>query len=124
MGLVQHRIEAAGLCTISLSPMAEVTAAYGVPRVAAVEHPFTQTVGRVGDAEGQRAVLLATLEALESAERPGEVAHLPFTWPEPRGQAVKSGMPDRHPPIVGYLKRKPWLMARFLRGKVPGPSRG
>jgi hypothetical protein len=36
----------------------------------------------VGDREGQRNVLLKTLEVLEKAKRPGEVWHLPFTWPE------------------------------------------
>ena len=36
----------------------------------------------MGDREGQRKVLLETLAVLEKAERPGEVWHLPFTWPE------------------------------------------
>jgi hypothetical protein len=36
----------------------------------------------VGDREGQRKVLLEALSVLEKAKRPGEVFHLPFTWPE------------------------------------------
>ena len=36
----------------------------------------------MGDREGQREVLLKTLEVLEKAKKPGEVWHLPFTWPE------------------------------------------
>jgi len=36
----------------------------------------------VEDREGQRKVLLKTLEVLEKAKKPGEVWHLPFTWPE------------------------------------------
>ena len=39
-------------------------------------------MGQVGDREGQKKVLLKTLEVLEKAKRPGEVWHLPFTWPE------------------------------------------
>ena len=39
-------------------------------------------MGQVGDREGQRKVLLKTLEVLEKAKKPGEVGHLPFTWPE------------------------------------------
>jgi hypothetical protein len=39
-------------------------------------------VGQSGDREGQRQVLLATLEVLENARKPGEIWHLPFTWPE------------------------------------------
>lgn len=122
MGLVQRSIEEAGFSTITLSPMAEVTAAFGAPRVAAVEHPLSQTVGRPGDAEGQRAVVWATLEALESTTTPGEIVHLPFTWHESRARAIKHSEPARPPPIVGYLKRKPWLMAKLLRGKLPRPG--
>jgi hypothetical protein len=122
VGLVQRRIEEQGFSTITLSPMAEVTASAGVPRLAAVEHPLGQTVGRPGDVAGQRAVLLATLEALQTITRPGEMQHLPFVWHEPRGEAIKNSHPHPMPPIVDLLKRKPWLMAKFLRGKLPKPG--
>lgn len=36
----------------------------------------------MGDREGQRRVLTEVLSVLEKAEGPGEVWHLPFTWPE------------------------------------------
>ena len=36
------------------------------------------------------AVLLAALEALESADEPGEMVHLPFRWHEPRAEAIKN----------------------------------
>jgi hypothetical protein len=39
-------------------------------------------MGQVGDREGRRKVLLKTLEVLEKAKKPGEIWHLPFTWPE------------------------------------------
>ncbi len=122
MGLAQREIEAAGFSTISLSPMAEVTAAVGAPRVAAVEHPLSQTVGRPGDRQGQGAVLQATLEALQSIQEPGGIVHLPFTWHETRAEAIKNSHPGEPPPIVAYIKRKPWLMARFLKGKLPRPG--
>ncbi|MBW2440464.1 MAG: hypothetical protein JRH12_08325 [Deltaproteobacteria bacterium] len=54
----------------------------GIPRVAAIEYPYGRTVGEVNDAAGQRKVLLAALSFLERARTPGEVCHLPFTWPE------------------------------------------
>ena len=54
----------------------------GIPRVAAIEFPYGRPVGEVNDAEGQRQVLLKTLSFLESAGVPGEMCHLPFTWPE------------------------------------------
>ena len=49
---------------------------------AAIEYPYGRPMGQVGDREGQRNVLLKTLEVLEKAKKPGEVWHLPFTWPE------------------------------------------
>lgn len=54
----------------------------GIPRVAAIEYPFGRTVGQVNDAADQRRVLLETISCLEKAKNPGQVFHLPFTWPE------------------------------------------
>ena len=102
--------------------MAEVTAAVGAPRVAAVEHPLSQTVGRPGDAKEQTAVIQATLDALQTIDRPGGIAHLPFTWHESRAEAIRNSHPDEEPPIVDYIKKKPWLMAKFLKGKLPKPG--
>ena len=48
MGLVQREIEAAGISTISLSMMPELTQSVGVPRIAAIEHPFGLTLGLPG----------------------------------------------------------------------------
>ena len=56
-----------------------------MPRVVAIEYPFGRPVGEVDDRRGQRAVLLAALAVLEQAKGPGEIFHLPFTWPgEPK----------------------------------------
>ncbi len=54
----------------------------GIPRVAAIEYPYGRPIGEVHDPEGQRAVLLEALSVLKRAKIPGEVFHLPFTWPE------------------------------------------
>lgn len=54
----------------------------GIPRVAAIEYPYGRPVGQAEDAIGQRKVLLETLSVLERAQTPGQVFHLPFTWPE------------------------------------------
>ena len=65
-----------------LSPTWEFTWAEGIPRIAAIEYPYGRPVGQIGDKEGQRKVLLKALSVFEKAKRPGEVIHLPFTWPE------------------------------------------
>lgn len=65
-----------------LTPTPEFHRAIGIPRSAAIEYPFGRPVGQVHDREGQRHVLLKTLKVLEDAQVPGEIWHLPFTWPE------------------------------------------
>ena len=54
----------------------------GIPRVAAIEYPYGRTVGQVHDQDGQRKVLKSALSVLENAKAPGQITHLPFTWPE------------------------------------------
>ena len=60
-------------------------------------------MGQVGDREGQRKVLLKTLEALEKAKRPGEVWPLPFTWPE-EPKKTDWQPPEMSPLIKFYLE--------------------
>ncbi len=57
----------------------------------------------MGDREGQREVLLKTLEVLEKAKRPGEVWHLPFSWPEEPKKADWQP-PEMSPLIKFYLE--------------------
>ncbi len=82
MGLVARFLEEDGFSTVTLTVMPEFNGTVGIPRVAAIEHPFGRPVGNLHDREGQRAVLLETLSVLDRAESPGKVFHLPFTWPE------------------------------------------
>jgi hypothetical protein len=58
-------------------------------------------VGQVGDREGQRKVLLKTLEVLEKAKKPGEVWHLPFIWPEEPKKT--DWQPSEISPIVKFF---------------------
>ena len=57
----------------------------------------------MGDREGQRKVLLKTLEVLENAKKPGEVWHLSFTWPEEPKKADWQP-PEMSPLIKFYLE--------------------
>jgi D-proline reductase (dithiol) PrdB len=114
---VQRAIEAAGMSTIILSNIPDLTAAVSVPRMAAIEYPFGRTLGQPGDRDGQMAVLRATLQALQEIDMPGGVRHLPFEWPEPPDQARARDVAP--PPIVGYLVRHPWQLPRLLSRDVP-----
>ena len=117
MGLVQRVLEASGIATVSLSMIPAFTAAVGVPRLAAIAYPFGRPMGRPNDAEGQRAVLRAALEVLETATAPGTVVELPFTWPESPAKARQESQVN--PPIAQLLLRKPWLIPRLVSGDIP-----
>lgn len=57
-------------------------------------------MGQVGDKEGQSKVLLEALSVLEKAKRPGEVFHLPFTWPEDTRKT--DWQPPEMSPLIKY----------------------
>jgi hypothetical protein len=117
VGLVQRVLEASGIATVSLSMVPAFTAAVGVPRLAAIAYPLSRPMGRPHDAEGQRAVLRAALEVLETASAPGTVVELPFTWPESPAKARQGA--HVNPPISQLLVRKPWLIPRLVTGDIP-----
>lgn len=74
-----------------------------MPRVAAIAYPFGRIVGDVGDAQGQREVLLETLACLVKADHPGQVFHLPFEWPQ-IPKETKWQPPEISPIIKLYLE--------------------
>ncbi len=116
MGLVQREIEGAGFSTIALSMMPELTASVGVPRIAAIEHPFGLTLGSPGDAPRQLEVLRASLRALEEISQPGGIVHLPFEW----NSSVKLNThAPKPPPIARYLRLHPWHFSKFLNRMPP-----
>lgn len=90
-------MEEAGFSTVTLTMTPEYHKQVGIPRVAAIEYPYGRPVGNVHDREGQRAVLLEALSVLVKAKSPGEVFHLPFTWPE---EPKKT---DWHPPEMSPI---------------------
>lgn len=97
----------------------ELTASCGVPRLAAIEHPFGLTMGSPGDAVRQLAVLRGALRVLEEASGPGEVTHLPLEWNPV--EKVNTD-PLEAPPISRYLARHPWQLPRFMNRTPPDAS--
>jgi hypothetical protein len=97
----------------------DLTRAVGVPRLAGISYPMGRPLGRPHDAEGQRAVLRATLEVLASASGPDTYVELPFEWPETPAQARNASKDLAPAPIVELLKQKPWLLANLYSGRIP-----
>ena len=103
MGLAARYLEEAGFSTVVLTPTYEFERAIGIPRSAAIEYPYGRPIGQVRDREGQRQVLLKTLEVLEKAPKAGGVWHLPFPWPE-EPRATDWQPPEMSPLIKFYLE--------------------
>ncbi len=100
MGLAARYLEEAGFSTVVITPTYEFHRAVGIPRSAAIEYPYGRPVGQVGDRQGQREVLLKALSFLEEAQKPGEVLHLPFTWPEEPKKA--DWQPSEMSPLIKF----------------------
>ncbi|MCP4602531.1 MAG: hypothetical protein GY847_18780 [Proteobacteria bacterium] len=111
---MQRSIEEAGISTICLSNIAELTASVGAPRVAAIEHPGSQPLGPPGDTIRQLEVLTAALKTLEQIETPGTIVDLPFTWPK----SARHSKPKVPPPIAKLIMKKPWLLPKLIYGKI------
>ena len=104
MGLVSRKIEEAGIPTVTLDMIWVYHRVVGMPRVAAIEHPFGRPYGDVGDADRQREVLLAALRLAETAGEPGHVEHLPFRWHEdPKDTKWHPAEPS---PIIAFIKER------------------
>ncbi|MGW8251463.1 MAG: hypothetical protein ACWGO1_12535 [Anaerolineales bacterium] len=116
---MQRVIEAAGIPTILLSNIPELSAAVSAPRIAAIEYPCGRAFGLPGDVQGQTAVLHDTLRALVEIETPGGIRHLPYIWPE----SVPYEPEIDPPPIVEYIKRHPWDLPRLMSRNIPDKYR-
>ncbi len=90
-------MEAAGISTIALSMVPEP-----------------------GDADTQRGVLRATLEALGDAAAPGTVVELPFRWSEPLDQV--HWHPKEPSPIGRLLAGDPSLFKQLVKGEIPAAA--
>lgn len=117
MGLAQRQVEAAGISTVALSTVPDLTVVSGAPRVAATDFPFGRPLGQPHDAATQHDVLVATLDVLREAKRAGTVVHLPFLWPE--APDATHWHPKEPSPIIQLLGREPSLFRRLLDGDLP-----
>jgi D-proline reductase (dithiol) PrdB len=104
VGLVARVVEAAGIPTVTLNMIWRYQNLVGMPRVAAVEHPFGRPYGDVGDRKTQSAVLRAALDVFGAAKNAGHIEHLPFRWHEdPKGTKWHPAEPS---PIIALMNSR------------------
>ena len=71
VGLIQSIIEKAGIATVSISLLREVTERVAPPRALVVDRPLGFPLGEPGDAEIQTRIIMAALELLSlDVDRP------------------------------------------------------
>jgi len=97
VGLIARVIEAAGVPTLCMTSAWDITHAVAPPRSVFVHHPLGHQTGAPGDAEGQRALVQASLEAGVALQRPGEIVELPQPWPGDPGWEERAYAPEHTP---------------------------
>lgn len=104
MGLVARVVEAAGIPTVTLNMIWAYQNLVGMPRIAAVEHPFGRPYGDVDDVETQTSVMRSALCIFESAKAPGSIEHLPYRWHEEPKET--KWHPSEPSPIIALMKSR------------------
>jgi len=69
-----------GLSTVSLSLVKEMTLLVKPSKALFIQHPFGLTLGDVGDAVTQKAIMKDCLRYGSDNLPPGTIVDLPYTW--------------------------------------------
>jgi hypothetical protein len=80
VGLIQRAIEAAGIPTIGISILKEVTQKVRPPRTLFLRYPFGHPLGEAFSVAQQRTILLDALKALETIAEPGTIVEPGYAW--------------------------------------------
>ena len=80
MGLAARAIEAAGIPTVSLSIVREITEKTPPPRALYLRFPFGHALGEAGNIYQQFTVLFLAFRLLFEAERPGTISNAELRW--------------------------------------------
>lgn len=108
-------IEEAGIATAVHAWVPEIAVGVGTPRVVGIGFPGSVPFGLPGDAEGQRAVLEASLTTAAGLSEPGARVDLPFRWPA----GARVPRPPKPPPIARAIMKRPWLYLKLVNGEIP-----
>lgn len=87
MGLIQRKIEAQGVPTVSVTVARDVTEAVRAPRAVFVPWPMGHHFGAPFHREIQRKVIVTALEVLTTAQESGTIVELPIPWAKVRSKS-------------------------------------
>jgi D-proline reductase (dithiol) PrdB len=80
VGLVQRAIEAAGIATVGISILKEVTEQVRPPRSVFLRYPFGHPLGEAFNVAQQRTILQDALAGLETITEPGTIVEPGYRW--------------------------------------------
>ena len=80
MGLIQFAIEKAGIPTISITHLADLTAKVRVPRSLHLRFPLGRSFGKAGEYQMQDQILEDTIHYLREINVPETIVKLPYKW--------------------------------------------
>ncbi len=80
MGLIQYAIEKAGIPTISITHLADLTEKVRVPRSLHLRFPLGRSFGRAGEHHLQTQILQDAIHFLSEINEPETMVKLPYKW--------------------------------------------
>jgi hypothetical protein len=80
VGLIQNAVEKAGIATISISHLVDLTEKVRVPRAMYLRFPLGRSFGKAGETEFQRQILLDAIHYLGEITEPETIVRLPYKW--------------------------------------------
>jgi D-proline reductase (dithiol) PrdB len=86
VGLIQYAIEEAGIPTISISHLRDLTEKVRVPRALSLRFPLGRSYGRAQERELQKQILLDAIRYLGEITEPETIIKLPYKWKGSKGK--------------------------------------
>lgn len=120
MGVLAHVLEANGLATVAIFPTADIPSRMHPPRALVAPFPLGRPLGRPGDPDFQRRVLLAALSLLAAPAGP-VVATFPEAILDEADAPLACPLPPRHDPdLPPAVDEALALRAAAARGAARG----
>jgi D-proline reductase (dithiol) PrdB len=110
VGLVARHLEANGVPTVIFGCARDIVEYCGVPRFLFSDFPLGNPCGKPFDPAMQRAIVLAGLELLAGATRPGTTVVTPFEWGSDATWKEKVFTPQQ--PFLDESATERWLRGK------------